>query len=182
MKKKLKEIVLLGFIICLAMCVMIACAPANAEQKSETETAQSEIKTDISQSQASEAAEGIREQAEYTLSAAELVYVYAYPDMLKAYGSEVEAMDAETYFLRFAKMIQEDDTLVPSDEEVLSAIDSLAIDIESGTFNIESFSAGMSEEIGAVPAAMQQKIKNYDSASQGENKYMEAAHAALNQG
>lgn len=135
-------------------------------------------KTDISQAQAENAAEGIREQAQLMLNTAETVYVYAYPAMLEKYGDKISEMDIETYFLQYARMIQTDATLVPQDKEIEQAMTEIGLDYENGAFNIESLSAAMSTELSAVPAAMQQMIQEYDGASQGENAYLKKAHEA----
>ena len=181
-RKKLKLITVFVCLIGLCLFIHMGCAKNTDNNSGSSASASEEItdipKTDITESQAKEAAEGIRKQAELTLSAAETVYVFAYPDMLQIYGADVDAMDAETYFLNYAKMLKEGRTLMPDDELMIESMNSIGLNAQEGTFNIEAYSAGMGKELSEVPSAMQKLIKDYDNEIQGDNEYMQKAHEA----
>lgn len=162
--KTTKKVVIVLILICFGILLFGACSTS---------------KTDITNEQAEEAAEGIREQMEYILDSAELVYVYAYPSMLEKHGEKIESMDAEQYYLNFAQMLKENKDLISENRAVTEAMNAISMNPEEGTFSVDSYSAGMSAEMGKVPKKMLDLIKNYDEKIQGENIYLEAAHTAF---
>lgn len=153
-------------------------ATADVPQESENVKGIEPPKTDVSQEQAESEAEVAREQAQLVLNSLETVYVYAYPKMLEVHGDELFGMDIETYFSEFTKMMQTDDTLIPQDASLKDAMETIGFHLETKSFSMDNYSAGMSIEAEQAPAKMQEAIKNYDSAADGDNAYMEAAHKA----
>ncbi|MEA4853356.1 MAG: hypothetical protein VB082_03635 [Christensenella sp.] len=166
---------LFALCICLTATVTLCAGCFSASGKDASSVS---IKTDISAPQASEAAQGIVKQAQQTLSDAETVYLHAFPEMARRYGKTVMEFEAEQYFLNYARILQEDQSVMPTDEAVLAAMDGIGLSVENGTFNMENYTAGMSRELMEVPAAMLNAIRNYDTSSQGENSELDAAYRA----
>ena len=157
-------------IFVLAFCILLAAMLLGC-------TAQENI-TDISSEQAEAAASEIREQSTLVLTSAESVYLYTYPFMAEAYGTDTESMDAEAYFLTAAKLLMEHPEMQPEDENIINAMSDIGLDSKEGFFSMDSYTAGMSIELGKVPEKMQELIRDYDPAVEAENKYLQKAYEA----
>lgn len=135
------------------------------------------VKTDISQQEAEVAAKEIVVQAQNTLNSAEIVYIYAFPEMLKNYGDAIWDMDAADYFEHFSELLKGGKTAQPGDQEIRDAMEAMGFLLKTGEFSMDNYTAGMSSELMAVPEKMQKMIKEYDEAKDS-NQYLKLAHDA----